>query len=537
VVLPAEFLERFPTIRALPDAGRGMGLFILATRGAGKSRLLGRLVAYQDLLRGVPLVVLDPIGGLIDNLLDKLSYLPVEVQQRLWPRVRYVNLAGQDGRVVPWPIYPRAGAGSDLYERSQPLVDVLRRADPALATASIQGLNRLAPLASALGMVLAALELGITEADSLLTEPHRWQTRLSQLADARPECAQAVVELRKLYQLAQTSPREFEVRIEPLRNKLAMFRLSPTMRATFGAVDGGIDWQEVVDTRQTVLLDLRDVRSTEAKKFCLLWAFTSVLAFIKARGHGRHRSLSLIFDEIAYLIGSSALNTDVLTADLDELVNRIARSHAVWVTLATQELYQLPEGMRKTLLSLGNVIYGRTSDPGAAADVVTRYYPYDPHWVRKRVPHHTVLSDRGRVLGSVLVDVDTVEYTLEEQIALWSRTFLTLPTFEFLVGASAREGTLPTELVRLTIRNVDRGRFVNEPLTAAVRSLLMRRDGAKLSDLLAEIASRTGQAPVATAPDDQPPRLLCAAAAPPAAPTALTGSPGEVPITRYHGEE
>src|SRR5512134_3466971 len=126
-----------------------MGLFVLATRGAGKSRLLGRLVAYQDLLRGVPLVVLDPIGGLIDNLLDKLTYLPVELQRRIWPRLRYVNLAGQDGRVLPWPIYPRAG-GSDLYERSQPLVDVLRRADPALATASIQGLNRLAPLATAL---------------------------------------------------------------------------------------------------------------------------------------------------------------------------------------------------------------------------------------------------------------------------------------------------------------------------------------------------------------------------------------------------
>src|SRR5512144_895665 len=44
----------------------------------------------------------------------------------------------------------------------------------------------------------------------------------------------------------------------------------------------------------------------------------------------------------------------------DELINWVARSHAVWVTLATQELYQLPEGIRKTLLSLGNVVYGRT---------------------------------------------------------------------------------------------------------------------------------------------------------------------------------
>src|SRR5512134_2823857 len=143
VVLPYGFLDRFPTVRALPDAGRAMGLFVLATRGAGKSRLLGRLVAYQDLLRGVPVVVVDPIGGLIDNLLDKLTYLPEDLQQRVWPRLRYVNMNGQDGRVIPWPIYPRHGPG-DAYERSQRLVDVLRRADPELASASIQGLNRLA---------------------------------------------------------------------------------------------------------------------------------------------------------------------------------------------------------------------------------------------------------------------------------------------------------------------------------------------------------------------------------------------------------
>src|SRR5512144_2896178 len=178
-----------------------MGLFVLGTRGAGKSRLLGRLVAYQDLLRGVPLVVVDPLGGLIDNLLDKLTYLPAEIQTRVWPRLRYVNMNGADGRVIPWPIYPRHGPG-DGYERSQRLVEVLRRSDPELASASIQGLNRLAPIASALGMLLCALELGLTEADSLLTEPHRWQARLSHLADARPECAQAVLELRTLYKLA-----------------------------------------------------------------------------------------------------------------------------------------------------------------------------------------------------------------------------------------------------------------------------------------------------------------------------------------------
>ncbi len=52
--------------RYLYDAGRLMGLLVLATRGTGKSTLLGRIVALQDFLRGVPLVILDPLGGTID---------------------------------------------------------------------------------------------------------------------------------------------------------------------------------------------------------------------------------------------------------------------------------------------------------------------------------------------------------------------------------------------------------------------------------------------------------------------------------------
>lgn len=132
----------------------------------------------------------------------------------------------------------------------------------------------------------------------------------------------------------------------------------------------------------------------------------------------------------------------------------------------------------------------------------------------------------------VEIDRDTVEYTRDEQIALWSRTFLALPTFEFMVGASAREGMLPTTLRRLTIRNVDRGIFVNEPLTRAVRSMLLQRDGTKATDLLAEIAARTRESP-----DDHAIRLRSTATALPGAANGLTRSPGALPITRHHRDD
>src|SRR3954447_10332838 len=85
--------EALCTSCVLPAASRGMGVFFCATRGSGKSRALGRCLAFSDLLAGVPLVVLDPIGGTIDNLIDKVRRLPLEEQRELWPRIKCVNMA------------------------------------------------------------------------------------------------------------------------------------------------------------------------------------------------------------------------------------------------------------------------------------------------------------------------------------------------------------------------------------------------------------------------------------------------------------
>src|SRR3989442_157258 len=65
-------------LRTFSDDARSMGLSVWATKGAGKSRALGRLIAFQDFLRGFPVVVIDPVGGTIDNFLDKIARLPLE---------------------------------------------------------------------------------------------------------------------------------------------------------------------------------------------------------------------------------------------------------------------------------------------------------------------------------------------------------------------------------------------------------------------------------------------------------------------------
>src|SRR5437588_13109123 len=90
----------------LPDDARSMGIHIMAGKGSGKSRLMGRILCWLDFIRGVPLVILDPNGPSIDNFLDKITRLPADYQRQLWKRVLYVDMsgskAGRTGHVVPF---------------------------------------------------------------------------------------------------------------------------------------------------------------------------------------------------------------------------------------------------------------------------------------------------------------------------------------------------------------------------------------------------------------------------------------------------
>jgi hypothetical protein len=131
----------------IADSSRGMGLRIVAGKGSGKSRLIGRTVVFQDFVRRVPTLVIDPTQALINNVLDKILRLPPNVQQAAYKRIRYINLAGEldsEGRmrVVPFPILYKARSPFDAAQR---FPDVMERIDPALRSAPMLGIDVFAP--------------------------------------------------------------------------------------------------------------------------------------------------------------------------------------------------------------------------------------------------------------------------------------------------------------------------------------------------------------------------------------------------------
>ncbi len=459
-----------------------MGLHVVATRGAAKSRLLGWVIAWQDFLRGISTVIFDVSGGgAIDGFIQKMLLLPRDYQERLFRRVIYVDMAGSNGYIVPFPLYYRLGNES-LYEISQRFLDLLRKTDPALQSASIQGWNALSRIGTYTGMVFSALGCQIAEAEDLIRNPTNWTGRLNPLAELYPEIRPAIAFFTEEFPRWNEQTRASQT--GSFLNKNLIF-LDPRIKAMYGAPTPGIDWQQVVDEGLIVLLDFRNQRSLDQLKFAMLWAYSYLLEFVKQRGPGRRKPISLITDELAYLLSFDALGKSLFAPDLDDLVNRISRAHAVWLTVAHQELYQFDEKIQKIVMSLGTQIIGSTTDPEAARYLASRFSRFNPKRIKKKEPIY--VGDRS---GHYVIDYRTVEYSLDEQRELDSFEFIDLARYRFLVSAAPTEGETGSKFYPISIERFDKGIFVDEELVAKARLLLSQRDGRKISDLITEIDQR-----------------------------------------------
>ena len=508
VVTPAEV--SLPTSGPLlfPDAARSMGIHIMGGKGSGKSILMALGFAWFDFHRGIPTIVFDPIGTVTDYFLGRLLYLSKEDQRALGKRVLYVDMAGANNRVVPFPLYYRLGNES-LYEVSQRFLDVVKKTDPYLQIAPLEGWNQVWRTGTYTGQVLSALGYQITEAESLLRHPAHWAAELRQASSQHSELLPAVEFFRGM---GQADERLRIRRTETFFTKIAYFALDPIQKAMFGAATPGINWQQVMDQRMMVLLDFRHEHSLEGRRFKMVWALKLLLDFIRRRGPGRFLPISLIVDELTELLAADPVSQNLLAADIDELVNVLARNYRLWVTLAHQELFQVEERLQKTLMSMGTQILGVTSDPDTATNLAHRYFRYQPNWVRKyepvwmASPHIPGISEYR--MPSV-VDYRSHEFTLEEQRLLKSYEFTNLRQFEFLVRPALGEGNTQGSLKRVDIASLVEGKYPDAKQVDTARNLLMERDGQNADDLLKEIAARrqsTTTIPEVVAPQPLPSR-------------------------------
>lgn len=458
---------------------RRLGIHFVANRGAGKSRFLGRLVAFNDVAWGIPTIIIDPIGSAIDNLLDEIGSIHPKYQDQIWPRVRYADMAGRGGYVVPFPLYYRMSEEESLPDIGGRFIELIARIDENLETAPINGMNAVRDVGEFAGIILAGLGLQITEAPSLLADPASWAQRLQDLKSRHPsyEVEQAVHFFLKEYSRSQAVS---------FKNKVNRFVLNPVNRAMFGASNQGINWEEVVEERLCVLIDLSRETNKYMRSIKMRWLFQSLVTYIQAAGKHRCLPISLIIDELA---GMYRIGDEEFAGEMDELINGISRNYDVWLTLSHQEMHQFDDETQRTLMDLGTQIIGRTSNPDTALFFAKYFDRIDPLKVKRT---ENVYMNVGSIHDEFfsqnsidIIDKRPIEFTAFEQFVTESYKYLEQSPFNFFVRLPGEYG-----LRRMSAAIIDDD--IPEDLEAVEQDKLelMKRHGRKIADVEAEICAR-----------------------------------------------
>src|SRR5215217_5078077 len=459
LVLPSHLMEESVL---LTDDARTGGMLLAAPTGWGKSRYLGAL-CYQDLLRGVGTVVLDAVGGAIDNCLNKLLYLPEEEQIELSEKIIYCNMAGHqvgdtvyDTYVSSWPMLYKLDKKETLDVTSQRIVDLISKTNKALASASIQGLPRVEAILTSTLQILAAHNLPISSAIDLLQNPQDWRGKIEQAVRLNPEVFRA---RNRLMDFIDQPKRTRESQSEVILNRLQRIEFDPVAEAMFSAPKPQVNWNEVVDQGKIVLIDLRDEKSDKARELKLFWVWGSIYEFIKSReANGRTRPpLSLVFDELSYFVRGNSINRGVITEEFRQLIQVYKRNSNIWFTAATQEIGEIPSELGRACLKTATHMYGAIDNPDFAKKLARRR-----RW--------------GPAESSLITPEDL-------QIS-YAQRLQELKKGQWLVGVSPNEGELPTHLERIQTDHVDDRMFVQKKLVDELKRHLMERDGVLVSDIL-----------------------------------------------------
>jgi hypothetical protein len=493
-----------PARYALSRSARSMGIYLLAGRGTGKSRLLGRKIAMEDYLAGFPQVIFDPVGATIDNFLDAvtgfLQYIPADERHLFWDRITYVDMSGKDGIVVPFPLYYKLGTERSLLEIAERYLQTIIKSNPDLFHAQVLGWPPLHRIGDYSGIVLAALGYQITEAEDLLENPEAWEAagRFAQAEQVSPEAKRAVSYFRNKYIPMREADR---ARVTtPFLDKIFTFSLDDTFRAMFGAKEPGINWDDVVRKKQTILLDFRREQDEEMRRFKMLWTFDYLYSWIKTRGRQDREPFGIIIDEFAHMTQQVVNATNPLAQDLDTFINVYMRQHTIWFTAAHQELYQIDEQLRNTLLSLGTYILGSTSSMASARELADALFSRDPWWVKYWRPVFPSVppSARGK-LEAYQPLLEPEFMPLEEQTELFAQRTKGLGRFQFLLRPAIAEGYIGSAVLPLTIRDLDRDKETGEyqfpdiPLMQRLHAALAKQSGIPIARLLQEQENRVPQ--------------------------------------------
>lgn len=467
------------------------GTRILAGSGSGKTLLSG-WIDWRRFDLGIPNLVFDPTGSLISDILQRILTdcqqrgLSAAQQEQRLQHIIYIDLSGRTGYVMPFSLFHRHD-DEPLSAASDRILSWILSSMPESKQAPIQGYSAIDKVMRPVAKLMAAMqpEVQITEVPDLLANWKQpiWKERLQQATRRYPqETAEAMIFLTKEFKAWKAQERER--RLNLLEVWLSPFRYSPAFRATFGASQPGLDFDQIISQGQTVLIDASGLYG-EDRQLMLTWILLySFVSYIRHRGSGRHTPVGLTIDEISTFYTSSPASMELFAQNFGELVHVLRRQYRIMLTVIHQSVSQLHPQMAAHLAALGNQIIGRPADFESALLIAEQLFDYRPV-IKRWEPIYGYLPDEG----PQVIDYRPIEYTQEEVRQIQAQQLMKLDTFRFLAKLTRSEGSGQTRLKQLDTRAII-GQFPNEQEINQLRRDLAAQSGVPVDQVLADIDAR-----------------------------------------------
>ncbi|WP_051451406.1 type IV secretory system conjugative DNA transfer family protein [Actinospica robiniae] len=331
---------------ALGIADARAHLHVMGKTGSGKSTLLAQMI-LQDAAAGRGTVVIDPKGDLITDLLDRLPqsalYRPIVLFDPTDSRLRPPRVNMLDGAEPDLAVDHLVGIFSKLYASywGPRTDDLLRAACLTLIHASAHGHDLPTPTLAAVPDLLSVAPLRRRYVKQLPSEYgvlHGFWTWYGQLSDPARASITA-----------------------PLLNKLRSFLLRDYPARVVGSGPTDLDLGSILDGGILLARLPKGVLGEDGARLLgsFLVAKTWQAAAARAGSLGAQRKdASMVIDE--------AHNFLTLPIGVEDMLAE-ARGYRLSLTLAHQDLAQLPAGMREAIsANARNKIYFNASPEDAA---------------------------------------------------------------------------------------------------------------------------------------------------------------------------
>ncbi|MFH1769312.1 MAG: type IV secretory system conjugative DNA transfer family protein [Parcubacteria group bacterium] len=330
-------LEEKKFVFGIKRKDRRRHLYIIGKSGVGKSKLL-ELFVRQDITHGEGLCFMDPHGDVVDALMD---YIPEN-------RIDDVVLVDPSDFNYPVSFNPLANIDPEFkHQLTQGFIEVMEKQFGANWTPRLEHVFRFTclalldyPHATMRGMI------------SMLTDRNYRQKVVEYIGDDMVKRFWAI-------EFADWSEKFDTDAIIPLVNKLGQFLSDPMLRNIFGQTTNKIDFEQLMNEKKIVFVNLSKGRLGEENS-----SFFGAMFITKIKQAGMQRAKIPESERVDFYLYVDEFH-NVVTETFENLLSE-ARKYGLNLTMAHQYVGQLlPRVQHAVLGNVGSIIIFRVGGEDA----------------------------------------------------------------------------------------------------------------------------------------------------------------------------